>query len=61
MLLEEANRTLIDNGVLGAMLSNSDLSEDDLQLLSKWGNEPMTKDEVIRLLDLLRLQILPIG
>lgn len=61
MLLEEANKTLIDNGILGAMLSNTDLSEADLALLSKWGNEPMTKDEFIKLLDILHLQILSLG
>ena len=61
MLLEEANKTLIDNGILGAMLSNTDLSETDLALLSKWGNEPMTKDEFIKLLDILHLQILSLG
>lgn len=61
MLLEEANKTLIDNAILGAMLSNTDLSEADLALLSKWDNEPMTKDEFVKLLDILHLQILSIG
>lgn len=61
MLLEEANQTLIDNSVLGALLSNTNLSEDDLRLVSKWGHEPMTRQEVIQMLSLLQLQILPLG
>lgn len=61
MLLEEANQTLIDNRIFEAMFTNGDLSEENLQTLSKWGNQAMTKEEVIKMLDILQLQILPIG
>ena len=61
MLLAEANQALIDNTIFGAMFTNGDLTEEDLQLLSKWGNEPMTKEEIVKMLDVLHLQILPLG
>lgn len=56
---EQANSDMIDSTILGVVMNNPDLERVDMLIIDKWNNsKPMVKQEFLRLLDTLQLQLI---